>query len=106
MKVIGLKQTSLDACVDEAQHENVVITRQGKPVALVVGVAGLDAEQVELGSSPDFWKLITKRRRERTITRAQLEARIRKTSNAKPGAAEQGVPPGAVASKKRSRRRG
>ena len=46
MKVIGLKETSLDACVDEAQHEKVVITQKGKPVALVVGVAGLDAEQV------------------------------------------------------------
>src|SRR5213593_400497 len=105
MKIIGLKQTSLDACVDEAQHEKVVITRNGKPVALVVGVAGLDAEQVELGSSPDFWKFITKRRRERTISRAELEARIVKASKAKPTAAEQGVAPGAVARKKRSRGR-
>jgi PHD/YefM family antitoxin component YafN of YafNO toxin-antitoxin module len=106
MKVIGLKETSLDACVDEAQHEKIVITRNGKPVALVLGVAGLDAEQVELGSSPDFWKLIAKRRRQRTITRAQLEGRIREASKAKPRAAEQGVAPDATARKKRSRRRG
>jgi prevent-host-death family protein len=106
MKVIGLKQTNLDDCVDEAQHENVIVTRNGKPVALVVGVAGLDAEQVELGSSPDFWKLITSRRGERTITRAQVEERIPLASKAKPRAAEQGVAPAAVARKKRSRRRG
>ena len=91
MKVIGLKETSLDACVDEAQHEKVVITQKGKPVALVVGVAGLDAEQVELGSNPDFWKLIVTRRQERTITRAQLEQKIGETSKAKPRAAEQGA---------------
>src|SRR5262245_9565663 len=106
MKVIGLKQTSLNACVDEAQHEKVVTTRNGKPVALVVGVAGMDAEQVELGSSSDFWKLITKRRRERTLTRTQLEERIRAASQTKPRAAEQGVAPDAVPRKKRSRRRG
>jgi hypothetical protein len=69
-------------------------------------VAGLDAEQVELGSSPDFWKLIAKRRRQRTITRAQLEKRIRDASKAKPTAAEQGVAPDAFARKKRSRRAG
>ena len=57
MKVIGLKETHLDACVSEAQHEKIVITRNGKPVALV-GVAGLDAEQLELGSNPEFWKLM------------------------------------------------
>ena len=58
MKVIALKETNLDACVSEAQHEKIVITRNGKPVALVVGVAGLDAEQLELGSNPEFWKLM------------------------------------------------
>ena len=58
MKVIGLKETNLDACVSEAQHEKIVITRTGEPVALVVGVAGLDAEQLELGSNPEFWKLM------------------------------------------------
>ena len=106
MKVIGLKETTLDVCVDEAQHEKIVITRNGKPVALVVGVAGLDSEQLELGSSSDFWELITKRRLQPTITRAQLEARIHRSEKAQPGAAEQGVAPDAVARKKRSRRRG
>ena len=106
MKVIGMREMSLDACVNEAQHEKIVITRKGKPVVLVVGVVGLDAEQVEFGSSPEFWKLIAKRRRQRTITRSQLEKRVRETSKAKPMAAEQGVAPDAVARKKRSRRRG
>src|SRR5437870_11392581 len=76
MKLIGLKETSLAACINDAQHERIVITQDGKPVALVVGVQGLDAEQLELGSNPVFWKLITQRRRQRTITRAQLEEKV------------------------------
>ena len=82
MKVMSLEETNLDACVRKAQHEEIVITRNGKPVALVVGVAGLDEEQLEFGSNPEFWRLITKRRRQRTITRAQLEERIRQSDEA------------------------
>lgn len=117
MKVIGLKETNLDTCVSDAQHERIVITRDGKPVALVVGVEGLDAEQLELGSSPVFWKLIMQRRRQRTITHAQLEEKLGQTSNRQSKAAQHRVPPDAglstgapkpvpSARKKRSRRRG
>lgn len=76
MKRIGLEQATLDGCVAVAQRERVVITRQGKPVALIIGVAGLDDEQLELGSSDKFWKLITARRAERTMSRAELEQEI------------------------------
>ena len=115
MKVIGLKDTNLDACVNQAQHERIVITRNGKPVALVVGVEGLDREQLELGSNPAFWELITRRRRQRTITRAQLEEKIRHVGMRQPKAAQHRVAPDAGSGKaepvpssrkKRSRRRG
>jgi hypothetical protein len=52
------------------------LTRKGKPVALVVGVEGMDEEQVQLGSSDKFWTLIEKRRRQRTIGRAELEKKL------------------------------
>src|SRR5437867_9192711 len=105
MKVIGLNETNLDDCVSEAQHERIVITRNGKPVALVVGVAGLDADQLELGSNPAFWELITQRRGQRAITRAQLEERMRQSAKRPPRATQQDVPPD-TDRKKRSRRRG
>ena len=79
MKLIELKETNLDACVVDAQHERIVITRNGKPLALVVGVEGLDAEQLELGSSAKFWALMTDRRQQKTVTRGQLENGLRKT---------------------------
>ena len=76
MKTVGLEQATLDACVEEAQRDRVVITRAGRPVAMVIGVQGLDEEQLELGSSGQFWQMIRERRGATTISRAELEARI------------------------------
>jgi antitoxin (DNA-binding transcriptional repressor) of toxin-antitoxin stability system len=76
MKTVDIRDTSLDACVHDAQSDRVVITRGGTPVALVVGVEGLDAEQTELGASEEFWKLIAERRQEPTIDRSELEKRL------------------------------
>lgn len=73
MKTLGIEQATLDVCVREAQRDRVLVTRDGLPVALVVGIEGLDAEQVELGSSDEFWKLIAERRKQKTITRSELE---------------------------------
>jgi antitoxin (DNA-binding transcriptional repressor) of toxin-antitoxin stability system len=76
MKTLDIQHTSLDACVTDAQSEQIIITRDGNPVALVVGVQGLDEEQVQLASSGKFWQLISQRRKERTLTRAALQNRI------------------------------
>jgi hypothetical protein len=46
-------------------------------VALVVGVEGLDEEQLQLGSSDRFWTLIEARRKQKTMSRAELERRIK-----------------------------
>ena len=73
MKTVGVEQTTLDDCVRESQEERVIVTRDGTPVAVIVGVEGLDEEQVQLGSSNDFWKLIIERRQQKTLSRAELE---------------------------------
>jgi antitoxin (DNA-binding transcriptional repressor) of toxin-antitoxin stability system len=73
VKTIGIEHATLDACLQDAQHERVVITRNGIPVALIVGLEGLDEEQVQLGSSEPFWQLIAERRRQKTMGRAELE---------------------------------
>jgi len=89
MRTIGLQETNLAACVDEAQDEKIVITQDGKPVALVLGIAGLDAEQLELGSSADLWELIAHRRKQGTVTREQLEQKIRQRGKRQPADAGQ-----------------
>ena len=76
MKVVGLEQSTLENCVQDAQQERLVVTRNGKPVALIVGIDGLDEEQVELGSSGKFWALVAERREEKSVSRASLEEQL------------------------------
>lgn len=76
MKIIDMRKTTLDACVEDAQSDRVVLEREGRPVALILGVQGMDEEQVRSGQSDALWRLITQRRQQKTITRAELEKRI------------------------------
>jgi prevent-host-death family protein len=74
VKTVAIEQSTLDSCVREAQDDRVLVTRAGRPVAIVVGLADFDEEQIRLGLSDEFWKMISDRRREPAITRAELEA--------------------------------
>ena len=76
MKTIGLEHATLELCIKDARRERVVLTRKGKPVALMVGVEGMDEEQLQFGSGDKFWTLIEKRRRQKTIGRAELEKKL------------------------------
>ena len=76
MKTLRVEETSLDACLAEARHGRVILTRNGHPIALVVGADGLDEEQIRLGSGPEFWELIEKSRGQKTISREELERRL------------------------------
>lgn len=78
MKMIDIGQTTLEGSVTDAQHERVVLTHKGKPIALIVGVA----EQLQLGSSEKFWTLIERRRAQKTISRADLEQRLHQVHGA------------------------
>ena len=73
MKTVSVRdlQKRVKACIDEAQDDRVVITRRGKPAALLLGVEGKDWE-----TDPTFWKLIQQRRKEPTISFKELKARL------------------------------
>ena len=77
MKVIPVQDAKLETCVREAQGERIVITKNGKPIALMVGIQGMDLEQIELGLSDKFWRLIRERRKQRSLTRSELEERLK-----------------------------
>lgn len=83
VKTIGLEEVDLEKCVRDAQTNRVVLTRKGKPVALLVGVQGLDLEQIELGHADEFWNLIRQRRKQKTMTRTELERRLAAEVSAK-----------------------
>ena len=76
MKILQVENVSLGDCVNAAQAEQVVVTRDGTPVALVVGIRNLDLEDVELCVSREFWEMIRKRRAEPTISLTELERRL------------------------------
>ena len=76
MKTVELTETNLERCVKEASSESVLVIKNGKPLALVSNVEGLDAEQIELGTDPEFWKLIEDRRRQKSIPWDELKKRL------------------------------
>ena len=60
MRVLAMRdaKTGLSATLDEAQRDRVLITRNGKPSAIVIGVEGREFEDVLLMSNPRFWEMI------------------------------------------------
>jgi prevent-host-death family protein len=69
-------QSNIEALLQSAQKERIVITRAGKPSAVVVGIECYDAEDLQLATSPDFWKLIQQRRRGPEISLSELKSRL------------------------------
>ena len=76
MKTVVLEESTLARCVQEAQSDGVLITRQGKPVAVVICAGDYDEEDLELMTSADFWRLIQERRQQPGLSRAELERRL------------------------------
>jgi prevent-host-death family protein len=80
MKTVNARelQKKIKECVDISQEDHVVITRRGKPAAVMVGVEGKEWEDVVLQTSSIFWKLIEERRKESTMSMKELRTRLKK----------------------------
>jgi antitoxin (DNA-binding transcriptional repressor) of toxin-antitoxin stability system len=59
-----------------AQTERVVVTRNGQPVALVIGMENKDAEDFSYMTSPEFWRMIEETRRMPTVPFEQVKAEL------------------------------
>lgn len=57
-------------------EDRVVITQYGQPAAVVIGVEGMDWEDVVLETNAAFWKFIYHRRNQPTISLEKLKARL------------------------------
>lgn len=79
MKTVNARdlQKRIKKCVDMSQRDRVVITRRGKPAAVLVGVEGKDWGEVVLQTSSSFWKLIEERRKEPTLSMKELRTRLK-----------------------------
>src|SRR5262249_16790903 len=72
-------QTNLDAVLRRAQRERIVISRGGKPCAVLIGIENYDAEDLRWASSQDFWRMTRERRaRGGSIPLEEVEARLEK----------------------------
>ncbi len=78
MKEVTLEEFSRDTStlLDAAQRDRLIVTREGRPLALVVGIENLDAEDWNLATSPEFWRMIEERRREPTVPLADIKAQL------------------------------
>lgn len=78
MKTINVRdfQKKVRETVQTAQEEQVVLTRHGSPVALVIGLEGMEWEDVVLQTSRPFWKLIEKRRKQKTVSLGEMRKRL------------------------------
>jgi len=77
MRVLAMRdaKAGLSATLDEAQHDRVLITRNGKPSAIVIGVEGREFEDVLLMANPKFWQMIEASRRDpRVYSLADIRA--------------------------------
>jgi prevent-host-death family protein len=78
MKTAALKEVKakLSEYCDTAQSERVLITKHGRPLALMVGVEGRDLDEVLTDMNPDFWRLVEERRRQPTLSAEEMRRRL------------------------------
>ncbi len=74
-------RSHLRAVLHSAQRDRIVVTRGGKPCAVILGIESYDAEDLQLATSPEFWRMIDKRRQEPSISLSQLKHRLRAKRN-------------------------
>lgn len=79
MKVVplGKVKNELSNYVEKSQRDQVLITRHGRPAAILIGVEGESIEDVLTASDGDFWALIEERRKQsKTISAEEVRRRL------------------------------
>lgn len=78
MKTVSVRdlQKTLRRRIDESQTERVIVTRRGHPAAVLIGVEGMDWEQILLQTDDSFWRLIQRRRKQKAAPLATVKRRL------------------------------
>jgi antitoxin (DNA-binding transcriptional repressor) of toxin-antitoxin stability system len=66
----------INGYVSAAQKEQVIVIRDGRPCALLVGMENRDAEDFHYMTSPEFWRMIEEARRMPTVPLEQVKAQL------------------------------
>ena len=70
MKELTIEQFAKDPqgfIVDAVQNEPILVTREGSPFAVVMGLDNKDEEDRTYEASPEFWEMIRERRARPTV---------------------------------------
>ena len=81
MKTINVRelQQHVRECVNASQRDRVVVTRHGAPAAVIIGVEGADWETLALQTNPSFWRMIERRRQEKTVSLDEMRRAVKAT---------------------------
>jgi prevent-host-death family protein len=79
VKTTGVRdlQRKTGETVEASQLDGVVVTRNGTPAALLIGIGGQDWESVVRQANASFWALIQKRRKEKLIPLDEMRKRTK-----------------------------
>ena len=68
MKIVTIEELQRDVggLIGDSQSEKVLVTQDGRPVALLIGVEELSDDDREVEESEEFWSMIEQRRIEPT----------------------------------------
>lgn len=69
-------QRNIRRCLLRSQKDRVIVTQHGRPAAVIVGVQGMDWENVVLNTDPSFWRLIHTRRKQPTLSLEAFKEKI------------------------------
>lgn len=77
MKMVPLREVKqqLSEYVGQSQREKILITKYGRPAALIWGVEGNDIEDVLTMTDPSFWRMIRKRRLQKAVPLGRVKRR-------------------------------
>ena len=70
-------RTNFSRTLDAARKDVVVVTRNGKPVATIVGIDDDDVEDLLLERSERFWAMIARARRGKAVSLATVRRELR-----------------------------
>ena len=73
MKTLEANDVTRESFLDASEEDQVIVTRNGNPIGVYFGIHGLDQEQIELGLSDKFWKLMEERGKEPRVSLEEVE---------------------------------
>ncbi len=75
MKFVSIREAKaqFSECLEHAQQDAIVITKHGKPTAVIVGAEGKELQDVVLINDKAFWQMIRKSRKQKTYSLEEAE---------------------------------